>query len=137
MRSIADEARFAVRSLLRTRTLAAAAAAVLALGIGANTAIFSVVNALLLRPLPFRDPESLALVFETLAGRRSRLTISAPAVWDLRHSGAFEQMASVARTAGSLDLGDRAVPVTVAHATAWFLPLLGAPMQLGRTFNQG
>jgi predicted permease len=138
MPSLAEEARFALRSLFRAKALAAAAAAVLALGIAANTAIFSVVNALLLRPLPFRDAERLALVFETLAARRPlRLTVSAPAVEDLRASGAFDQLAAVARTAGSLELGDRAVPVTVLHATAEFLPLLGAEMQLGRAFSPG
>jgi putative ABC transport system permease protein len=138
MTSLADEVRFALRSLWRVKALAAAAAAVLALGIGANTAIFSGVNALLLRPLPFRDPERLGLVFETLQTRRSaRLTVSAPAVEDLRASGAFEQVAAVARTPGSLDLGDRAVPVTVLHATSDFLPILGTTMQLGRAFEQG
>jgi predicted permease len=138
MRPIAEDARFALRSLLRSKALSAAAVGVLALGIGANTAIFSVVNALLIRPLPFRDPERLALVFETLAARRSvRLTVSAPAVEDLRASGAFEQLAAVARTAGSLDLGDRAVPVTVLQASAEFLPLLGATLQLGRAFAEG
>ena len=56
MHRVVNDLRFAVRSLLKHRAFAAVIVATLALGIGANTAIFSVVNAALLRPLPFPDP---------------------------------------------------------------------------------
>ena len=59
MRTIATDLHSAVRSLLRRRAFAAIIVGTLALGIGANTAIFSVVNAALLRPLPFPNAESL------------------------------------------------------------------------------
>ena len=136
--AMARDARFGLRSLWSARALAAAAAVVLALGIGANVAIFAVVEALVLRPLPFRDPDRLAVVFETLAGRRPlRLTASAPAFDDLRRSGAFEEVAALARTAGSLDRGDHAEAVRVAHATWKLFGLLGIEPQIGRVFAAG
>ena len=140
MSALLRDLRTALRSLRRARGLTAAAVAVLALGIGANTAIFAVVDALLVKPLPFRDPGSLALVFEHLAPRRPvRLLVSAPAYVDLRgETAAFEGVEAVARTAGSLDRGDHADGVTVAHATPGLLPLLGvAQPPLGRGFVEG
>ena len=137
-RSLRDM-RFGLRSLARAKGLGAAAIVVLALGIGANSAIFSVTSALLVRPLPFRDPDRLVLVFENLASRRSvRLMPSAPAFEDIRFEGeAFEDVAALARGEGSLDLGDRAVAVRVSRVTTELLPLLGAPLELGRGFLPG
>ena len=63
MRTIAADLKYAVRVLLRTPSFAIAVIGVLALGIGANTAIFSIVNAVLLRPLPFDDPARLVRIF--------------------------------------------------------------------------
>ena len=63
MRTLAADLRYGVRVLLRTPSFALAVIAVLALGIGANTAIFSIVNAVLLRPLPFENPERLVRLF--------------------------------------------------------------------------
>src|SRR4026208_2165355 len=62
MRTLFADLRYAFRVLSRTPSLAVAGASVLALGIGANTAIFSIVNAVLLRPLPFEEPERLVRI---------------------------------------------------------------------------
>jgi hypothetical protein len=69
-----QDASHSTRMLRRNRGFAAASALNLALGIGANTAIFSVVNSVLLKPLPFKDPKRLAIIWET--SLKSRVTIS-------------------------------------------------------------
>lgn len=65
MRSVLQDLRYGVRNLLRTRGLTTVAIITLALGIGANTAVFSVVDAVLLRPLPFHDSGQLVRLYET------------------------------------------------------------------------
>src|SRR5713101_4271338 len=70
MRTLFADLRYAVRVMSRTPSFAVAVVSVLALGIGANTAIFSIVNAVLLRPLPFEDPEGLVRMFLKTPGGR-------------------------------------------------------------------
>jgi hypothetical protein len=76
MRTLAADVRYAIRVMLRTPGYALAVVLVLGLGIGANTAIFSIVNAVLLRPLPFDEPERLVRVYhrppqDTFPGMRA------------------------------------------------------------------
>src|SRR5215218_354589 len=90
--------RYALRVLLRTPSFALAVVAVLALGIGANTAIFSIVNAVLLRPLPFEAPEHLVRLFHvppqsTFPGMR-QFSVSPANFFDWkRDATSFEAMA--------------------------------------------
>ncbi len=68
MRTVFADLRYAFRVVSRTPSFAAAVISVLALGVGANTAIFSIVNAVLLRPLPIEEPERLVRIFTRLRG---------------------------------------------------------------------
>jgi hypothetical protein len=91
------DSRLALRMLWKQPAFTAIAVVTLALGIGANTAIFSVVNAVLLRPLPFPDAEQLVLVSDDLTGRQlTNVGMSVPELQDLQErSGLFDQLSAV------------------------------------------
>src|SRR6478672_4523262 len=96
MNSLFSDISYGVRSLLKRPGFTAIAVITLALGIGANTAIFSVVNTLLLRPLPFTDSERLVQVWEANLKRgRPTMSVSYPNFADWRDQNqVFDQMAA-------------------------------------------
>ena len=136
METILQDIRFGLRMLVKSPSLSIVATIALALGIGANTAIFSVVNAVLLRPLPFPNSESLVALFETdaqLGGIRG--SHSYPNFFDLRtQSTVFERVA--AYHGADFVMTGRGEPVRLEGAvvTADLFPLLGVQPMLGRTF---
>ncbi len=134
-----DDLRYAVRSFLKTPALAAVILLTLALGIGANTAIFSVVNAVLLRPAPVRDIERLAMVWETDRNTgTTREPASLPDYLDFTtRSRTFESLAAMATGEANLtpDTGDP-VRLPTLQITANALTVLGIRPLAGRPFTR-
>ena len=137
MRTLWEDLRLALRGLRRQPGFAAAVVATLALGIGGNVALFSVVDGVLLKPLPYADPDRLVIVWENDRLRGSdREPTSAPDYLDLvAQSRSFETTA--ARTGQNRTLGTAADPVHVSSArvSSTYFPLLGVRAVLGRTLD--
>jgi len=136
METLLKDIRYGVRGLLKRPGFTAIALITLALGIGANTAIFSVVNAVLLRPLPFREPDKLVIVWEdaTFAGFPRNTPAPANYVDWKTQNQSFADMAASAE--GSFNLTGDGEPERVAaySVTANFFPLFGVQPILGRSF---
>jgi putative ABC transport system permease protein len=130
-----QDIRFGVRTLAKRPGFALVAVLTLALGIGANTAIFSVVNAVLLRPMPFRDAERLVIVYETTQSV-PRDYVSVPNLEDYRAgSRSFEGFATfVPQSVNLTDAGKEPERVVGAFVTSNFLPMLGVGPARGRAF---
>ena len=127
--------RYALRQLRKNPGFAAVAVLTLALGFGANSAIFSVIDAVLLRPLPFHAPSRLVVVKPTAPGRRDDIGVSYPTFLDWRAlNHVFEGM-SVFRE-GDFTLTGRGEPahLTGAVVSANLFSLLGVPPGIGRDF---
>src|SRR5438093_4677682 len=130
-----NDLKFAFRQLLKNPGFAAVAVLTLALGIGANTAMFSVVNAILLRPLPFTDPERLVMVFERGLRGSHKGWVSAPLLGEWREqTTVFEGLA--ARGFGGFILTGKGQPenITGSRLSANIFSLLGIKPMLGRDF---
>ena len=134
---LARDLRFALRQLRRAPVFTIAAIACLALGIGANTAIFTVIHAVLVRPLPYPDPERLVMIWSSSESRhRERNTVSPADFQDWRaQSDAFERVAAIYDTRMNLAGQGEPLEVPVQYATADLFPLLGLTPLMGRTFS--
>ncbi len=127
----------AARHLRKSPGFTAAALVTLALGIGANALIFSVVNAVFLRPLPYRDPARLVWISEFFPKfNRSMVPATDFAAWK-RQGAAFERIEAMNATLGtSLTAGGRpAERVQIAHVTPGFLAMTGVSPRLGGGFD--
>src|SRR5438309_5958442 len=131
-----NDLRYAVRMLLKNPAFTAIAVLTLALGIGANTAIFSFVNAILLRPLPYQEPERLVMVFENhRVNGWSKNSVGAPVLGEWRkQSTVFDGLA--ARGSGGFILTGKRQPENVpgSFLSANIFALLGLKPILGRDF---
>ncbi|HXJ04532.1 MAG TPA: ABC transporter permease [Candidatus Acidoferrum sp.] len=125
-----------LRMLRKNAGFAMVAVLTLALGIGANTAIFSVIHAVLLSPLPYDHPERITLVRESNPGKGfPQFSVSPPNYMDWkRNAGVFEQMASISRGQFSYTGGAEPERLVGAQVAASFFSVLGAQPALGRTF---
>ena len=134
-----QDLRFAARLLRKSPGFTAIAVAAIALAIGANTAIFSVVNGVLLKSLPYRDPDRIVIVWERNLPRDRKTNVAGPAnflVWrDENH--VFDQMSAVTFTFGVnlTGAGDPA-EVRAQMVNAEFFPVLGVNPELGRPISK-
>jgi predicted permease len=139
MHDMMQDVRYAMRSLKRSPSFALIAVLTLGLGIGATTAIFTVVNAVVLRPLPFEDPDRLFLIWErNEIDGVDRDSPSPPNFLDWREAAtSFTAMA--AWNDGSLTMTgtDRPEVLTAIGATSNFFEVFGVRPILGRTFAEG
>ena len=135
---IGQDFRYAIRTLSKSRGFTLLAVATLALGIGATTAIFTVVHSVLLRPLPFPEPERLLMIWERPPKRDHRNPASMYnfLAWKERNR-AFEAMSAFHQFPMNLLGGDEPVQITGTAATADFFRVLAVPPLLGRTFAPG
>ena len=136
MEILLKDIRYGVRGLLKRPAFTIVALITLALGIGANTAIFSVVNAVLLRPLPFHNPDELAIVWEDATFVGFPRNTPAPANyydWKTQNKS-FSEMAASASTSFNLT-GDGEPERVAAYAVSSdFIPVFGVRPMLGRSF---
>lgn len=135
------DVRHAVRTLLRNPTFTWAAVVSIALGIGANTATFSVVDAVLLRPLPYAQPDRLAIVWNEFPGAGGssglrRLPLSGVEVASLRQEpDLFTGVEGIWATSASvIDREGRVAQISMGDVTPGFFALLGVEPALGRSF---
>jgi putative ABC transport system permease protein len=135
----AADVKYALRVLRQNPGFAAAAVLTLALGIGASTAVFSVVNAVLLRPLPFRDPDRIVMIWETQATRgEDRVVVSDGNFRDWQEqSRSFERMAAFVGDAVRMTVGGEPVLIQGASVSGGFFTVLGVQPMLGRAFLPG
>jgi putative ABC transport system permease protein len=133
-----QDVRYGLRQLRQRPGFTAVAVLTLVLGIGANTAVFSLVDTILLRPLPYRNPEGLVVVSETVPqmGGDTEIGMAAGEYLDYRdRNHSFIQTA--AHEGAGFNLTGEGIPMRVnaAAVTASVFPLLGVPPRLGRTFT--
>lgn len=137
MESLLQDARFALRSFARQPTFALIAIATLALGIGANAAIFTVVNAVVLEPLPFPAADRLVRITADLPGLgTSDIGLSPPELFDYRdRSGLFDEISGVYPIDANLTEVDVPERVEVLLVSSTYFSVLGVHPQLGRLFG--
>lgn len=131
------DVRFAGRSFARTPGFLAVAVVTLALGVGANTAVFSVVNGMYLRPLPFRDPDRLVLVGESARDGSWRMGTETAGTWVDWRDGqqAFEDFAAYRYWTTTVEHRGVVRRILSVHSMGSIFDVLGARPLLGRTFT--
>ena len=129
--------RFAIRSLLKAPGFTVVAILVIAVGIGANTAVFSVIDAVLLKPLTYPDPQSLVHLMNTGdGGSFPAANVPKFNIWR-QQTGVFQKVAAFDTGGAGLNLtgNDQPEQVQGVHVSADYFTLLGAPVTAGRTFT--
>ncbi|HLJ26277.1 MAG TPA: ABC transporter permease [Candidatus Angelobacter sp.] len=128
--------RYTLRTLRHSPGFTIIAVLTIALGIGATTAIFSIVDAALLRPLPYPEPEQLVFIQDDLPGIGSQdVGISIPELWDFQRSGIFQWISPNVFDANNLTGSGQPTQVLGIAVMPNYFTLLGVKPQLGRTFD--
>jgi predicted permease len=137
MKAFWQDLRYGARMIITKPAFTALVVLTLALGIGANAAIFTVVNAVLLRPLPYKNPEQLVRITSDLRklGQRD-VGVSVPELFDLqKHTTVFAEVAGVLPVNSNLTGGDQPARVETHLDSANYFKLLGVDAALGRVFG--
>jgi putative ABC transport system permease protein len=136
MDSIWQDVRLGVRTLLKAPLFTVAVVLTLGLGIGANAAVFTIVNRLLLKPLPVRDPGGLYVLAVQHEGNQDLHNVSWLDYQDYKdRSGAFEDLAAYDVNFLGLSADNRAERITVTYVTSNYFSMLGVPPALGRVLQ--
>src|SRR6204780_1778861 len=131
-----QDIRYAARMLRKSPGFAAIAILTIALGIGATTAIFSVVDATLLHPLPYPHPEQLVTITDDLPGVGARdVGISVPEWHDFQRSGIFQYVSALGGGDSNLTGSSEPAPIRLLVISPNYFSLLGVKPQLGRAFD--
>jgi predicted permease len=136
-----QDLRYSFRQMRSAPKMTAAVVLTLALGIGANTAVFSIVEGVLLRPLPYSNPDRLVVVWQTDAAHRATGAFFNPyrefEAWQ-QSSRSFERLAAVTWASGPKEMlwHDKPIEVLALPTSVDFFSLLGVSARMGRTFAQ-
>ncbi|HET7786293.1 MAG TPA: ABC transporter permease [Myxococcales bacterium] len=137
MNTLLSDLRLAARMLFKAPTFALLSIAALALGIGANTVMFSVANTVLLQPLTYRDPDRLVFVDTTQLDNGAEFPNSPPDFYRMREREVgFESLAGLYRQPMNLTGGQEPERIRVIRASADLFPMLGVKPVLGRVFTR-
>ena len=137
METFIQDLRYALRMLRKNPGFTAVAVITLAIGIGANTAIFSVVNSVLLRPLPFREPQQLVRVYSEFPTMKlNKFWISPPELFDIQNEAkSWEAIGAWAPGGQNIGTEHEPLRVTAAAITRGLIDALGVQPELGRNFS--
>jgi predicted permease len=136
LENLAQDVRYGLRMLRKSPGFTAIVVLTIALGIGATTAIFGVVDAALLHPLPFPQPEQLVSIEDDLGGVGARdVGMSEPEWQDLQHSGIFEYVSPTWYDDNNLTGSEQPARVSLLIVAPDYFEVLGVKPQLGRAFN--
>jgi putative ABC transport system permease protein len=137
MESFLQDCRYALRMLVRSPGFTLIAVLALALGIGANSAIFSIVNAVILKPLPYEKPEQLVQLwmrFTNIGIPNDQNWVSAPEFVDLQQNQSLSHLAAISSDSFNINISGAPERIDSAVVSTSFFPLLGVQAQLGRVF---
>jgi len=139
MNTLGQDLRFALRTLLKSPGFAVVAVVCIAIGIGANTTVFSIVNAVLLRPFPYADPDQIVVVHETQPKNDvDRAALSYLDYQDLREqSRSFSEIAAYTERSVTFTGSEEAERVMGASISGNLFSLLGVKPLLGRNYFRG